>query len=59
MAAFDTAHTDNATGVGVWDPASTAESKTCRFTIQLDAGTPDTEQGESVTALIFTWEVQS
>ena len=54
LAAFDTAHTDYTTGVGVWDPASTSESKTYRFTIQLDAGTPNTEQGESVTALIFT-----
>jgi hypothetical protein len=59
LAAFDAAHTDYASGVGVWDPASTPESKTYRFTIELDAGTPDTEQGESVTALIFTWEVQS
>lgn len=59
LAAFDTAHTNYATGAGVWDPASTPESKTYRVTVGLDAAAPDTEQGESITALNFTWEVQS
>jgi predicted ribosomally synthesized peptide with SipW-like signal peptide len=59
LAEFDAAHTDYANGAGVWDPASTPESKTYRFTVALDAATPDAEQGESVTALAFTWEVQS
>ena len=56
---FDTAHTNYATGAGVWDPASTPESKTYRVTVALDAAAPDAEQGESVTAMTFTWEVQS
>ena len=59
LAGFDGTHTSYATGAGVWDPAATPESKAYRFTLELDAATPDTEQGESVTALIFTWEVQS
>ncbi len=56
---FDAAHTNYATGAGVWDPASTPESKTYRITVELDAAAPDAEQGESVTAMTFTWEVQS
>lgn len=59
LAAFDTTHTDYATGAGVWDPAATPASKTYRVTVELDAAAPDSEQGESVTALTFTWEVQS
>ncbi len=56
---FDTAHTNYATGAGVWDPVATPESKTYRITVALDAAAPDAEQGESVTAMTFTWEVQS
>ena len=56
---FDTAHTNYATGAGVWDPAATPESKTYRITVALDSAAPDAEQGESVTAMTFTWEVQS
>ena len=56
---FDTTHTNYATGAGVWDPASTPVSKTYRITFELDGATPDAEQAESVTALVFTWEVQS
>ncbi len=59
LIAFDTAHTDYTTGAGVWDPSGTPESKTYRFTFALDAATPDTEEGASVTALGFTWEVRS
>ncbi len=53
------AHANYATGAGVWDPAGTPESKTYRFTFVLDAATRDTEEGASVTALGFTWEVSS
>ena len=56
---FDTSSTDYASGAGVWDPSSTPESKTYRITVALDAAAPDAEQGESVTATTFTWEVQS
>lgn len=56
---FDSTHTSYATGAGVWDPASTPVSKTYRVTVALDVAAPDAEQGESVTAQTFTWEVQS
>ena len=56
---FDTAHTSYATGAGVWDPSSTPETTTYRITVELDAAAPDAEQGESVTALTFTWEIQN
>lgn len=56
---FGAAHTNYANGAGVWDPAATPQSKTYRTTFQLDTATPNAEQGESVTALVFTWEVQS
>lgn len=59
LADFDTAHTNYATGAGVWDPSATPESKTYRVTVGLDAAAPDSEQGESVTAMTITWEVQS
>lgn len=59
LSTFDTTYTNYATGAGAWDPSGTPESKTYRFTIELDGGTPDAEQGESVSALVFTWEVQS
>ncbi len=56
---FDTAHTSYATGAGVWDPSGTPESKTYRVTVELDSAAPNAEQGESVTALTFTWEIQN
>jgi len=59
LIAFDTTHSDYASGAGVWDPSSTPESKTYRITFALDAATPDSEEGASVTVLGFTWEVQS
>ena len=59
LIAFNTAHTDYASGAGVWDPSGTPEPKTYRFTLALDAATPDSEQAASVTALAFTWEVHS
>ena len=59
VSGFDAARTNYATGAGVWDPATTPESKAYRFTLELDPATPDAEQGESVTGLTFTWEIQS
>ena len=56
---FDTAHTNYGTGAGVWDPAATPESKTYRITVEFDSAAPNAEQGESVTAVTFNWEVQS
>ncbi len=58
LTAWDTTHTNYATGAGVWDPAASPESKTFRITLELDPATPNAEAGESATALAFTWEVQ-
>ncbi len=59
LVAFDAARTSYANGVGVWDPATTPETITYRFTIEMDPATPNTHQGESVTNLTFVWEIQS
>lgn len=56
---FAASHSDYTNGVVGWDPASTPESRTFRFTIDLPSDAADTAQGDSVTELIFTWEVQS
>lgn len=56
---FATNHTNYATGAGTWDPSSTPVSVTYRITVALDGSTPNAEMGQSVTALAFTWEVQS
>jgi hypothetical protein len=59
LAAFNAASTNYANGVGVWDPSGTPASMTYRITVELDAATPNAEQGESVTGLTFTWEIQN
>ena len=56
---FDTTHANYTNGAVGWDPASTPESRTFRFTITLPSDATDSVQGDSVTSLIFTWEVQS
>jgi hypothetical protein len=55
---FDANHTDWTSGAGAWDPSTSPESKTYRISVQLDAAAPNAEQGESVTGLTFTWEIQ-
>jgi len=59
VAGFDAANTGYATGAGVWDPSGTPETRTYRFTISLSAAAANSSQGQSVTGLTFTWEVQS
>lgn len=59
LAFFDTNHGDYATGAGAWNPSSTSESKSYRITVELDAGTPNAQQGASVTAVGFVWEVST
>jgi predicted ribosomally synthesized peptide with SipW-like signal peptide len=59
LADFDSTHTNYSNGAGVWDPSGTPESKTYRITVTLNAAAPDSQQGQSVTAQTFTWEVQS
>ena len=56
---FDTTHTDYASGAGTWDPSSTPVSRSYRITVELASGAANTSQGQSITNLIFTWEVQS
>ena len=56
---FGANHTNYGNGVGEWDPSASGQFKTYQITVALDAATPDAEQNESVTALTFTWEVQS
>lgn len=59
LADFGTDHTNYANGAGVWDPTGTPESVTYRITVELDGATPNAEEGESVTGLTFTWEIQN
>lgn len=63
LVGFDGAHTDYSNGVTGWDPAaaSTAapETRAYQFSVELDAATPNSFSGESVSGLTFTWEVQS
>lgn len=56
---FDSTHTDYASGAVAWDPASTPESRTFRFTVDLPSDAANSVQGESITGLSFVWEVQS
>lgn len=60
LATFDTnTNAGYASGLGAWTPTSTNEMRPYRFTVTLDAATPDTEQGSSTTGVTFVWEVQS
>lgn len=56
---LDANHTNYGNGFGEWDPSAAGQFKTYQITVELDAATPNAEQSESVTALTFTWEVQS
>lgn len=56
---LDANHTNYGNGFGEWDPSAAGQFKTYQITVELDAATPNAEQNESVTALTFTWEVQS
>ena len=50
--------TTYATGAGTWTPgASNPETLTYRITVQLDAAS--TAEGQSVTAIPFTWTVEA
>ena len=52
---FAANHTSYADGAGVWNPTTTGDAKTYKFTVTLGADTPDTAQGANATAT-FTWE---
>jgi hypothetical protein len=59
LSAFDAARFDYGSGVGVWDPNGTPQSKTYQITVELDPATPSSQQNEGVTDLTLTWEIQS
>lgn len=59
LAQFATDHTNYGNGAGSWNPATTPASRTYRFTVALSATAPNAQQSQSVTNLVFTWEVQS
>lgn len=60
LSSFGGARTDYASGAGVWDPSSSPETRTYRFSVTLDeASVPNEEQGAGVQDLVFVWEVMS
>ena len=59
LSTFDATHANYTNGATAWDPATTPETRTFRFTIDLPADADSSVQGDSVTSLVFTWEVQS
>ncbi|MBT1546480.1 M73 family metallopeptidase [Curtobacterium aurantiacum] len=59
LAAFGTASTNYATGVGTWAPTGTAsESRVYRVTYTVSSTAPNTVQG-GTAALGLTWEAQN
>lgn len=59
LAAFDAARADYASGAGTWTPTGPGDTQAYRVTVELDANTPNDEQGAATNGLGFTWEVQS
>lgn len=58
LASFASTHSNFSNGAASWTP-SNGESRSYRVTVELDAATPNTEQGASTTGVQFVWEVQS
>lgn len=58
LAGLASAHTDYASGVSGFTPASGSTDRAYRFVVTLGSDTPNTAQGDSASAT-FTWEVQS
>jgi hypothetical protein len=59
LAGFNSTHNGYANGAGTWDPSATPESRSYRITVTLPSDAANSFQGQSVTGLVFTWEVQS
>lgn len=59
LASFDTTHTDYVSGLSTWDPATTPDTRVFRFTIDLPTDADNSVQGDSISDLVFTWEIQS
>jgi hypothetical protein len=59
LAAFGSANTNFATGLGTWAPTGTgSETRVFQFTYTLDPATPNTAQS-GTAAIGFTWEAQN
>ncbi|MFV0257950.1 MAG: TasA family protein [Acidimicrobiales bacterium] len=58
LANLASTHSSFANGITAYTPVSGNTSRTYKFVATLGSDTPDTAQGDSVTAN-FTWEVQS
>jgi hypothetical protein len=59
LAAFGTAATNYATGLGTWAPTGTGpETRVYRITYTVDAAAPNTTQNGTAT-VAFTWEAQN
>lgn len=59
LSTFDTNNTNYGNGVTAWTPNGSPQSRTYRVTFTLNASTPTAQEGETVTGLGFTWEIQS
>lgn len=55
---FATTSSSHATGAGDWTPSDTAQQRTYRVTVELDADASNTLQGEQVTDATFVWEIR-
>ncbi|MEX1280392.1 MAG: hypothetical protein AB1Z57_06440 [Acidimicrobiia bacterium] len=56
--ALDSLPTDFAGGAGSWVPAASGETRAYFVSVQLDANTPDAQQG-ATASFTLTWEVQT
>lgn len=59
LAAFDAATDDYASGKGIWDPASTPETRTYRITTTFVDTVTNAEMNASTRDITFVWEVQT
>lgn len=59
VAGFAASHPSYGFGVAPWTPEGTPSSRSYRFRFELDADTPDSEQGAGVTDVEFVWEIRT
>jgi hypothetical protein len=55
---FTTTKTDYASGVGVWTPSASGQTRVYRFSYVLDPAAPDSAEGTSA-AVTLVWEAQN
>ncbi len=56
---LDVMGTSYASDYGTWNPAGTGETQSYLFTATFSTTATNAEQGDTVTALTFTWETQA